>query len=117
MASVTESDFFMAVSNLLHEKYKHMVQRTDSDQIFSFFSVHENCNLLKKLFRTEDIENIVECLNDEFEEYTMSRMKWASKPKIGSSRVTPNFPFSVVFVYSKDYFSNSESRYCLKTLS
>ena len=72
---------------------------------------------LKKLFRTEDIENIIECLNEEFERYAMSRLKWISKPKIENGRITPDFPFSVVFVYSKDYFNKNESRYCWQTLS
>ena len=37
----------------------------------------------------------------------MSRLKWTSKPKFESGRISPNFPFSVVFVYSKN---------CWKTL-
>ena len=63
----------------------------------------------KKQFRADDIEYIVGCLNKEFERLVMSRFKWISKPKIESGRITPDFPFSVVFVYCKN--SNIESRY------
>ena len=40
----------------------------------------------------------------------MSRLKWISKLKIESSLITADFPFNVVFVYSKS--NNNESRYC-----
>ena len=72
----------------------------------------------KKQFRTNDIEYIVECLNEKFEKYAMSRLKWASKPKIESDRITPNFPFSVVFVYSENCFNkmspNTAEKLCPK---
>ena len=72
---------------------------------------------LQKHFKTEYIKYIVECLNEEFERYVMVRLKWKSKPKIESALIILNFPFSVVFVYSKNYFNNNESRYCWQTLS
>ena len=45
---------------------------------------------------------------EEFERFAMSRLKWTSKPKIESGCITLYFPFSFVFVYSKD--NNNESR-------
>ena len=90
-----DSDFCFSVSNLLLEKYK--------GQIGTKFSASYDrmrigiCS--KKQFRTENIEYIVECLNEEFERFFMSRLKWISKPKIKSGCNTPDFPFSVVFVY------------------
>ena len=71
----------------------------------------------KKLFRTEDIENIIRCLIEELERYALSRLKWTSKPKIESGRITLDFPFSVVFVYNKEHLNKSESRYRWQTLS
>ena len=62
-----------------------------------------------------DIECIIECLNEEFERFAMSRLKWISKPTIECGRITPDFPLSVVFVYSNN--NNNESRYCWQTLS
>ena len=70
----------------------------------------------RKQFRTEDIENIIECLNERFQRFAMSRLKWSSKPKIESGRITLGFPFSVVFVYSKNN-DNNEFRLCWQTLS
>ena len=72
---------------------------------------------LQKHFKIEYIKYIVECLNEEFERYVMVRLKWTSKPKIESALIILNFPFSVIFVYSKNYFNNNESRYCWQTLS
>ena len=73
----------------------------------------------KKQFKTEDIEYIVECLNKEFERFTMSRLKWISKPRIESGCITPDFPFGVVFIYSNNNNNNNnnESRCCWQTLS
>ena len=61
-----------------------------------------------KQFRTEDIKYITECLNEEFERLGMSRLKLISKSKIKCGCITSDFPFSVVFVYSKS--NNNESR-------
>ena len=69
----------------------------------------------KTQFRTEDIEYIVECLNEEFERFAMTRLEWISKTKIDSGLITTDFPFCVVFVYSKN--NNNDSRYCWQTLS
>ena len=74
------------------------VQRADWDKIFCFLSVHENCDSLQKLFTIEDIEYIVECLNDEFEKYAMSRLKWTSKPKIENSGISFVFISFVMFL-------------------
>ena len=41
----------------------------------------------KKELRTEDTENIIECLNEEFERFVMSRLKWTSKPKTESGHI------------------------------
>ena len=65
-------------------------------------------------FSAEDIECIAECFNEQFERFSMSRLKWISKPKIENSLITTDFPFSIVFVYSKN--NNNESRYCWQTL-
>ena len=56
----------------------------------------------KKRFMTEDIKNIIECLNEEFEKFATSRLKWISKLKVESGHITSAFPFSAVFVYSKN---------------
>ena len=56
----------------------------------------------EKRFMAEDIKNIIECLNEEFEKFATSRLKWISKLKIESGRITSAFPFSAVFVYSKN---------------
>ena len=50
----------------------------------------------------EDIKNIIECLNEEFEKFATSRLKWISKLKIESGRIISAFPFSAAFVYSKN---------------
>ena len=44
--------------------------------------------LSKEQFRTKDIEYIADCLNEEFEKFAMSRLKWVSKPKIESGCIT-----------------------------
>ena len=69
----------------------------------------------KKQFRTDNIKYVLKCLNEEFERFVMLRLKWISKPKIESGRITPDLPFSVVFVYSKSNYN--KSRYCWQTLS
>ena len=71
MASVAESDFCMAVSNSLYEKCKGQIET----KFLASFQYMRIAICSKKLFRTEDIENIIECLNDEFEKYAMSRLK------------------------------------------
>ena len=110
MAYEAESEFCMAALNLLREKYQGQIEtKFLASNQYMRIAVRSN-----EQFRTEDIENIVECLNDEFEIYAMSRLKWSSKPKIESGHITLNFPFSVAFVYSKN---NNESRYCWQTLS
>ena len=70
----------------------------------------------KEQFKTENIENIIECLNEEFKRFAMLRLKWSSRPKIESGCITLDFSFSVVFVYS-DNSKNNKSRYCWQTLS
>ena len=70
--------------------------------------------MLQKQFRTKDIKYILECLNEEFGRFAMSRLKGISKPKIERGCITPNFPFSVVFIYSKN--NNNESITDLSTL-
>ena len=72
--------------------------KSRKDRLITFFSVHENCNVLGKMFRAEDIKIIVECLNNEFEKYAILRLKWTSKHKIESSCISPDFPFSLIFV-------------------
>ena len=106
-----ESDFYFSTSNLLLEKYKGQIETKFSA------SNHQMRIAIcpKNQFRTEDIEYIVECLNEEFERFAMSRLKWTSKLKIESGFITPDFPLSVVFIYSKD--NSNESRYCWQTLS
>ena len=61
----------------------------------------------KKQFKTENVENIIECLNEKFKRFAMSRLKWSSRPKIESGCITLDFPFSVVFVYSNNSNNNS----------
>ena len=56
----------------------------------------------------------IEYIFEEFERFAMSRLKWISKPKIESGRITPDFPFSVFFVYSKN--NNNMSRCFWQTL-
>lgn len=56
----------------------------------------------KKLFRTEDIETIVKCFGCEFERFALSKLGWLPKIGIESCRTTSDFPFSAVFVYSKN---------------
>ena len=70
----------------------------------------------KKQFKTENNENIIECLNEEFKRFAMLRLKWSWRPKIESGYITPDFPFSVAFVYSNNS-NNNKSRYCWQTLS
>ena len=98
-----ESDFCFSVSNLLLEKYKGQIETKFSHQMRN--AIHS-----KKQLRTEEIKYIVECLNEEFKRFAMSRLKWISKSKIESGRIVPDFPFSVVFAYSKN--NNKEFIYC-----
>ena len=69
----------------------------------------------KKQLRTDDIEHIVEFLNEEFEKYAMSRLKWTSKPEFESGLISPNFPFSVVFVYTKNCWKILIKQHSLNT--
>ena len=112
MVYEAESNFCLHVLNLLLEKYKVLIK-------IKFFASSQNMRIAissKKQFRTEDIEYIVNCLNEEFERYAISRLKWTLKPKIKSSRYNADFPLSVILVYSKNYFNNG-SRYCWQTMS
>ena len=100
-----ESDFCFSASNFLLEKYKGQIETK-----FSAYHQTKIAICSKKQFRTADVEYIVECLNEEFERFAMLKLKWISKPKIKSGCITPDFIFSVVFVYSKN--NNNDSRYC-----
>ena len=113
MVRVAESDFCIATSNFLHEKYKEQIET----KFLASFQYMRIAICLKKLFRTENIENIIKCLIEEFERYALLRLKWTPKPKIESGRITLDFPFSVVFVYNKEHLNKNESRYCWQTLS
>ena len=68
-----ESNFCASVSNLLLAKYKEHIGTTFSD----FYHQMTIAICLMKQFTTVDIENIVDCLNDEFEKFVMSRLKWS----------------------------------------
>ena len=82
----------MTVSNSMLENYKGQIETKFS----ASYQYKRIAIRSKKQFRTNDIAYIVECLNEKFEKYAMPRLKWASKPKIESDRITPNFPFSAV---------------------
>ena len=84
----------MAVLNSLHEKYKGQVEMKFS----ASYQHMRNAIHSKKKFRTEDIWYIVECLNEEFERFDMSRLKWTSKPNIERGCVTSDFPLNDVFI-------------------
>ena len=127
MVYEAESNFCLYILNLLLEKYKVEIET-------KFSASSQNMRIAissKKQFRTEDIEYIVNCLNEEFERYAL-------KPKIKSSRYNADFPLSVIFVYSKNkivltinknntkrkicvittaFNLNNGSRYCWQTMS
>ena len=103
MTYEAESDFCMAVSSSLLKNYKGQIETKFS----AFYQYKRIAIRSKKQLWTDDIEHIVECLSEEFEKQAMSRLKWTSKPKFESGRISPNFLFSVVFVYRKN---------CWKTL-
>ena len=79
---------------MLLEKYKEQTETKFSA------SYHQMMIAIcsKKQFRTADIEYIVECLNEEFERFAMSRLKWISKPKIESGRILQIF-YLVLFLF------------------
>ena len=82
-----ESDFYFSVSNLLLEKCKG---QTETNFPASYHQMRIAIRS-KKQFTTDDIKYIFECLNDEFERFALSRLKWISKPKIESSRILQIF--------------------------
>ena len=96
---------------MILEKYKEQIEAKFSASYHQIRIVIRS----KTQFRTEDIEYIIECLNEEFERFAMSRLEWISKTEIDSGLITTDFLFSVVFVYSKN--NNSDSRCCWQTLS
>ena len=76
------------------EKYKGQIEK-------KFSASHHQMRIAirsKKQFRTMNIKYIAECLNEEFENFTMLILKWVSKPSIESGCITLDFPFSVIFV-------------------
>ena len=78
-----EPDFCASVSNSLLAKYKGQIATKFSASYHQMrISI---CS--KKEFRTEDAENIIECFNEEFERFVMSRLKWTSKPKTESGHI------------------------------
>ena len=89
-----QSVICVALLNSMYKKQKAQIQ-TKFSASYQYMRI-AICS--KRLFRTEDIKNFVECLNDEFQKYAMSKLKWVSKPKIESGCIAPDFPFSVVFV-------------------
>ena len=134
MVYEAESNFCLYVLNLLLEKYKVEIETKFSASSQSMRIAISS----KKQFRIEDMEYIVNCLNEEFERYAMSRLRWTLKPKIKSSRYNADFPLSVIFVYSKNkivltinknntkrkicvittaFNLNNGSRYCWQTMS
>ena len=76
--------FCFSVSNLMLEKYIGQIEKKFS----AFYYQMRVATLSKKQFRTEDI---AECLNEEFEKFAKSRLKWISKPTIESGHITSNF--------------------------
>ena len=90
-----EPDFCFSDSNLMLENYKGQIETKFSASYYQIRNV---------------IEYIAECLNEEFEKFAMSRLKWISKPQIESGCITSDFPFSVIFVYNKN--NDNESRHC-----
>ena len=101
----------MAVSNSLFKNYKERIETK-----FSVSYQYKRIAIRsKKQLRTGDIEHIVEFLNEEFEKYAMSRLKWTSKPEFESGLISPNFPFSVVFVYTKNCWKILIKQHSLNT--
>ena len=90
-----EPDFCFRDSNLMLEKYKEQIETKFSASYYQMRNV---------------IEYIAECLNEEFEKFAMSRLKWISKPQIESGCITSDFPFGAIFVYNKN--NDNESRHC-----
>ena len=86
-----ESDFCFSVSNLMLEKYIGQIETKFS----AFYYQMRVATHSKKQFRTEDI---AECLNEEFEKFAKSRLKWISKPTIGSGHITSNFLLGLFYL-------------------
>ena len=89
---------------MILEKYKG---QTETKFSASYHEIRIAIGFIKQ-FRTEDTKYVVECLNEEFERFSMSRLKLISISGIKSGCITSDFPFSVAFVYSKS--NNNESR-------
>ena len=108
MCSEAESDSCFFVSNRLLEQ--HTQYRLETSFSASFTHIRfAICS--KTQFSIEDTEIVVECFRYEFERFAISKLEWLSKFEIENGCSKSDFPFSVVFVYTKNT-GTSEPRYC-----
>lgn len=98
---------FYCFEPVARKKYKDRYEKILTSFTHIRFAIRS-----KKQFRTEDIETIVECFNSEFEKYALSKLGWLSKFDIENGRTTFDFPFSVVFVYSKNTGAGESRHRC-----
>ena len=104
MSSEAESDLCFSVLNRLLERCAQY--RLETKLLASFTQIRFEI-LSKTQFRTENIETIVECFSCEFGRFALSKLGWLSKVELENGRTTSDFPFSVVFVYTKNIIESS----------
>ena len=104
MSSEAESDLCFSVLNRLLEKCAQY--RVETKLLASFTQIRFAI-LSKTQFRTENIETIVECFSCEFERFALSKLGWLPKVELENGRTASDFPFSVVFVYTKNIIESS----------